>query len=81
MQSALVIDAGWDLLAFAQQASDIAAGNLRFLTIPTRGPETNDRGDVVLVDRGEVRDFVERSAPSRRPPARPRPTRRARCRR
>jgi LCP family protein required for cell wall assembly len=62
VQSALVIDAGWDLLAFAQQASDIAAGNLRFLTIPTRGPETNDRGDVVLVDRDEVRDFVERSA-------------------
>ena len=42
LQSALVIDAGWDLLAFARQASDIAAGNLRFLTIPTRGPETND---------------------------------------
>ncbi len=56
-----MIDAGWDLLTFAQQASDIAAGNLRFRTIPTRGPETNDRGDVVLVDEREVHDFVERS--------------------
>ena len=59
LQSALVIDADWDLLAFARQASDIAAGNLRFLTIPTRGPETNDRGDVVLVDEGDVHDFVD----------------------
>lgn len=61
LQSALVIDAGWDLLAFARQASDIAAGNLRFLTIPTRGPDTNDRGDVVLVDEGDVHDFVDRT--------------------
>ncbi len=58
-QQSLVIDAGWDLLAFARQAADIAAGNLEFVTIPTRGPETNSRGDVVLVDRAEVRAFVE----------------------
>jgi LCP family protein required for cell wall assembly len=61
LQSALVIDADWDLLAFAREASGIAAGNLRFLTIPTRGPETNERGDVVLVDEGEVQGFVDRS--------------------
>jgi LCP family protein required for cell wall assembly len=61
LQAALVIDADWDLLAFARQAADIAAGNVRFLTIPTRGPETNERGDVVLVDEGDVRDFVDRS--------------------
>ncbi len=61
VQSALVIDADWDLLAFARQAADIAGGNLRFLTIPTRGPETNERGDVVLVDEGDVHDFVDRS--------------------
>ena len=61
VQSALVIDADWDLLGFARQAADIAAGNLRFLTIPTRGPQTNERGDVVLVDPGDVQAFVERS--------------------
>jgi LCP family protein required for cell wall assembly len=61
VQASLVIDSDWDLLAFAQQASDIAAGNLRFLTIPTRGPETNARGDVMLVDRGEVQAFIERT--------------------
>lgn len=59
-QQSLVIDSGWDLLAFAQQASDIAAGNLEFLTIPTKGGQTNSRGDVVLVDRFDVRDFVQR---------------------
>jgi LCP family protein required for cell wall assembly len=59
VQQAVVIDADWDLLAFAQQASDIAGGNLEFLTIPTRGTENNNRGDVVLVDRAQVRDFVE----------------------
>ncbi len=58
-QKSVVIDSGWDLLAFAQQASAIAAGNLEFVTIPTRGPETNARGDVVLVDRFEVHDFVD----------------------
>ena len=26
---------------------------------PTRGPETNDRGDVVLVDEGDVHNFVD----------------------
>ncbi|WP_214368586.1 LCP family protein [Pseudonocardia sp. H11422] len=58
-QKSLVIDSGWDVLAFARQASNIAAGKLEFLTIPTRGGETNARGDVVLVDPGEVRGFVE----------------------
>ena len=41
--------------AFAQQASDIAAGNLRVRHDPHDGPESNDRGDVVLVDPGRCR--------------------------
>jgi LCP family protein required for cell wall assembly len=60
VQRSVVIDSGWDVLAFAQHASDLAAGNLEFLTIPTQGLETNARGDVVLVDRFAVRDFVDR---------------------
>ena len=55
----LVVDSGWDLLAFARQASGLAAGNLTFLTIPTQGGATNDRGDVVLVDPAQVKSFVE----------------------
>jgi hypothetical protein len=59
-EQSLVIDSGWDLVAFAQQAFAIAAGNLQFRTIPTEGATTNERGDVVLVDRFDVRDFVQR---------------------
>lgn len=55
----LVIDDGWDLLKFARQAADIAAGNLEFATIPTRGGRSNDRGDVVVVDSHDVRRFVD----------------------
>jgi LCP family protein required for cell wall assembly len=58
-QKSLVIDSGWNLLAFAQQASDIAAGHLEFVTIPTQGGETNTRGDVVLVDPGAVHTFIQ----------------------
>ena len=58
-QQSLVIDEGWDLLAFAQQAADLAAGNLQFVTIPTSGRETNTRGDVVLVEPFAVEQFIE----------------------
>ncbi|MCE0766651.1 LCP family protein, partial [Pseudonocardia kujensis] len=58
-RKSLVIDSGWDLLGFARQASDIAAGNIDFMTVPTRGGATNERGDVVLVDPAQVRQFVE----------------------
>ncbi|MGQ0573517.1 MAG: LCP family protein [Pseudonocardia sp.] len=57
-QESLVIDEGWDLLAFAQQAADIADGDLRFVTVPTRGATSNARGDVVVVDSYEIRRFV-----------------------
>ncbi len=58
-QQSVVIDSGWDLLAFAQQAADIAKGNLAFVTIPTSGQEANSRGDVVLVNPSAVHDFVD----------------------
>lgn len=58
-QQSVVIDSGWDLLAFAQEAADIAKGDIAFVTIPTAGAETNSRGDVVLVDEGAVQEFVE----------------------
>lgn len=58
-QQSLVIDEGWDLLGFARQAADLAAGNLQFHTIPTAGRDTNTRGDVVLVEPSAVERFVE----------------------
>ena len=36
-QQSVVIDSGWDLLTFAQQAADIAKGDIAFVTIPTAG--------------------------------------------
>jgi LCP family protein required for cell wall assembly len=74
-QKSLVIDSGWDLLGFARQAAGIAAGNLDFLTVPTRGGESNARGDVVLVDPGQVRDFIsERNDEADEPAPTPAPT-------
>ena len=43
-QQSVVLDAGWDLLAFARQASGIAAGNLEFLTVPDPGPRDQRPG-------------------------------------
>jgi LCP family protein required for cell wall assembly len=58
VQKAVVVDSGFDLLAFAQQASGLTAGTVEFVTIPTVGPATNAKGDVLLVDRAAVHDFV-----------------------
>jgi LCP family protein required for cell wall assembly len=58
-QQSVVIDEGWDLLGFARQAADLAAGNLHFVTIPTSGLDSNARGDVVLVDPRAVEEFIE----------------------
>ena len=58
-QDTLVIDPGWDLLGFAQQAAGIARGNLEFVTIPTEGTRTIDVGSVVKVNPFQVRDFVD----------------------
>jgi LCP family protein required for cell wall assembly len=64
-QQSVVLDRDWDLLAFARQASGIAAGNLEFRTVPTLGTETNARGSVVRVDPGQVRAFVEQRSAER----------------
>jgi LCP family protein required for cell wall assembly len=77
VQQSVVIDSGWDLLSFARQGSDLAAGKVDFLTIPTDGTENNARGDVVSVDPGQVKDFVARhtepaeDAPADAPPPAP----------
>ncbi|OLL73959.1 Cell envelope-associated transcriptional attenuator LytR-CpsA-Psr, subfamily A1 [Pseudonocardia sp. Ae168_Ps1] len=60
VQQAVVIDSGWEILAFAREASQIAAGKMDFLTIPTGGPEDSSSGDVLGVDPRQVQDFVAR---------------------
>lgn len=57
-KQSVVLDTGWDVLSFARQASNLAGGNIEFMTVPTAGETTNDAGDVVLVDPDQVQEFV-----------------------
>lgn len=57
-KQSVVLDSGWDILSFARQASNLAGGNLEFVTIPTAGADSNEAGDVVVVDPGKVKRFV-----------------------
>jgi LCP family protein required for cell wall assembly len=58
-KESVVLDSGWDVLSFARQASNLAGGNIEFLTIPTTGQASNEHGDVVTVDPDQVREFVQ----------------------
>jgi LCP family protein required for cell wall assembly len=58
-KESVVLDSGWDVLSFARQASNLAGGNIQFLTIPTTGQTSNEHGDVVTVDPDQVREFVQ----------------------
>ncbi|MEU6701035.1 LCP family protein [Pseudonocardia sp. NPDC046786] len=72
----VVIDSGWDILGFAEEASQIAAGQMDFLTIPTGGPRNTGSGDVLVVDPQDVQEFVARHtepAPEPEPEAEPAP--------
>ena len=59
-QKAVVLDSGWDVLAFARQMQGIAAGNVEFVTIPVVSIDArNERGQsIVAVDQEAVRAFV-----------------------
>ncbi len=56
----VVIDPGWDPLAFAAQTPGLATGAITFRTIPTGRPNlpTPDDGVAVQIDPSAVRDFV-----------------------
>lgn len=72
VQQSVVLDSGWDILAFAQEASKIAAGQMEFLTIPTGGPKDTGSGDVLSVDPQQVQEFVTRhTEPAPEPEAEP----------
>ena len=56
----VVVDSGWNLLAFAAQARGLTAGAISFRTIPTGRPNlpTPDDGVAVQIDPRAVQDFV-----------------------
>ncbi|WP_245976352.1 LCP family protein [Amycolatopsis palatopharyngis] len=60
IQQAVVLSDGWDVLTFAQQLQGMAAGNIRFDTIPVDDPEydTPD-GQAVRVDPDRVADTIQ----------------------
>ena len=59
----ITLDAGWNVLSFAQQLQGLRAGEVTFRTIPTGTPEleTPYDGTAVEVDPAGVRTFVARS--------------------
>ena len=60
VQKSVVIDQGWDVLAFVQQAQSLTDGNVEFVTIPVVTPNgRNERGQsIVVVDPPDVQRFV-----------------------
>jgi LCP family protein required for cell wall assembly len=60
VQKSVVIDQGWDVLGFVQQAQSLTAGNVEFMTIPVVDSNgRNDRGQsIVVVDPAAVKRFV-----------------------
>ncbi|SDX15902.1 transcriptional attenuator, LytR family [Saccharopolyspora shandongensis] len=62
VQQSVVIDQGWDLLAFAQQMQGLAGGNITFDTIPVEDPEydTPSDGQAVKVDPRKVQLTIQR---------------------
>ncbi|MEU1984871.1 LCP family protein [Nocardia sp. NPDC019395] len=56
----IVLDEGWDLLAFLNQLQDLTAGKVTFETIPVAdlNGTTSDGESVVRVEPGEVQDYV-----------------------
>jgi hypothetical protein len=77
LTKAVVLDKGWDLLAFAQQLSDLTGSKLQFQTIPTGriNLSTPSDGSAVEVNAGQVRAFVQNllNPPPPAPPVPPGP--------
>jgi len=60
VQRSVVLDDGWDVLAFASQLQGLAGGDLEFVTIPVvEVGARNERGQsIITVDPTEVRAFA-----------------------
>ncbi|WP_233899250.1 LCP family protein [Pseudonocardia dioxanivorans] len=67
----VVLDQGWDLLAFADQVQGLTGGNISFRTIPTGNPalRTPSDGLAVQVDPALVQGFVAGLSGPTTPPA------------
>jgi len=71
----IVLDNGWDVLAFATQAQNLTSGNAAFYTLPIEGfVHANDEDDN-LIDPAHIRRFVTDTitAAAQPPPSPPGP--------
>lgn len=61
VERSVVLDEDWDIMSFANQLADLAAGNVTFTTIPVTSVDgTGDYGEsIVTVDQSEVNEFFE----------------------
>jgi LCP family protein required for cell wall assembly len=58
----VVIDDGWDVLTFAQQAQGLAGGNIEFQTLPIKGYATSSDGeDINVIDPAQIRTMVRKA--------------------
>jgi LCP family protein required for cell wall assembly len=58
----VVIDSGWDVLSFAQQAQGLSGGNMHFQTLPIQGyATTNDGEDINVIDPAQIKTIVQRA--------------------
>ncbi|GAA3569036.1 LCP family protein [Amycolatopsis ultiminotia] len=60
LQGSVVLDHGWDLLAFARQLQGLTSGSIAFATIPVQSLSlaTPGDGDAVQIDPAQVKEFV-----------------------
>jgi LCP family protein required for cell wall assembly len=55
----VVIDAGWDVLGFAQQAQNLTGGKIEFQTLPIERYGLVHGQDVNIIDPAKVKDIVQ----------------------
>lgn len=71
VQRSVIIDDGWDIVSFAMQMQNLAAGNVRFSTIPVTSVDgVGDYGEsIITVDPEEVHEFMDRLSRGENPTA------------
>ena len=58
VQQSVTISSGWDILTFAEQMQNLAAGKVHFATIPTGANIVVGGADMIAIDPSAVAEFV-----------------------
>jgi len=71
IKKSVVLNQGWDILAFAQQLKGLTGGQMEFRTIPVvdMAYDTPEDGEAIKVDPGQIRAFVQGTTEPAAPPA------------